>query len=232
MIRVENLTKSFKVNRKMRKELGDQAHNGRITAVDNVSFECEPGRVFGLLGPNGAGKTTALRMIATMLRPTSGRFFVDGVDGVADPRGVRGRIGFMTGNTGLYDRLTATEMVKYFADLHRMDQRSYEKRRDELYDRLDMHGFANQRVAQLSTGMKQKVSIAALTQSLAAFAQNNHDFQEANRLFETLADHNKRYQDDNGLGSTYHHLGMIAEAQHDFDRAEQWYRKSLAIKKS
>lgn len=160
MIRVENLTKTFKVNRKMRKELGDVAANGRVTAVDQVSFECQPGRVFGLLGPNGAGKTTALRMIATMLKPTSGRFFVDGVDGVADPRTVRSRIGFMTGNTGLYDRLTANEMVKYFADLHGMDNASFEMRRDELYDRLDMHGFAQQRVAQLSTGMKQKVSIA------------------------------------------------------------------------
>ncbi len=160
MIRVDKLTKTFKVSRKMRKELGNQAKNGHVTAVDAISFECRPGRVFGLLGPNGAGKTTALRMIATMLRPTSGSFMVDGVDGVAEPRTVRGRIGFMTGNTGLYDRLTATEMVKYFADLHGMDDQSFERRRKELYDRLDMHGFANQRIAQLSTGMKQKVSIA------------------------------------------------------------------------
>jgi sodium transport system ATP-binding protein len=99
-------------------------------------------------------------MIATMLRPTSGRFFVDGADGVANPREVRGRIGFLTGNTGLYDRLTAEEMVRYFADLHRMSASDFERRRDELFDQLDMHGFANKRIANLSTGMKQKVSIA------------------------------------------------------------------------
>jgi sodium transport system ATP-binding protein len=160
MIRVENLSKTFKVNRRMRKELGDIARGGHVLAVDSVSFQCEPGRVLGLLGPNGAGKTTALRMIATMLRPTSGRFFVDGADGVANPREVRGRIGFLTGNTGLYDRLTAEEMVRYFADLHRMSASDFERRRDELFDQLDMHGFANKRIANLSTGMKQKVSIA------------------------------------------------------------------------
>lgn len=159
MIQVDQITKTFKISRRMRKELGSRAGNGRITAVDGVSFTCRPGRVLGLLGPNGAGKTTALRIIATMLRPTSGSFTVNGIDGVADPQRVRSQIGFLTGNTGLYDRLTANEMVKYFADLYGMDDASFERRRDELFTRLDMHSFANQRIAQLSTGMKQKVSI-------------------------------------------------------------------------
>lgn len=160
MIDVRELTKTFKVSRRMRKELGDDVpRSGRLTAVDAISFSCQPGRVFGLLGPNGAGKTTALRVIATMLKPTSGTFVVDGHDGVEDPQGVRASIGFLTGNTGLYDRLTALEMVRYFADLHGMDEARFESRRGELFAQLDMEHFANRRIAQLSTGMKQKVSI-------------------------------------------------------------------------
>jgi sodium transport system ATP-binding protein len=161
MIRVEKLSKYFKVGRKLRKELDpDLMVNGRVCAVDAVDFECRPGRVFGLIGPNGAGKTTALRMIATMLKPTSGGFWLDGIDGVAEPQKVRQRIGFLTGNTGLYDRLTALEMVKYFADLYGMDAPRFEARKNEVFRALDMEEFAQRRISQLSTGMKQKVSIA------------------------------------------------------------------------
>lgn len=161
MIDVRNLSKEFKVSRKMRKELPPEAVvDGKVRAVDSVTFQCQPGRVFGLLGPNGAGKTTALRVIATMLKPSSGSFSVGGVDGVADPQGVREKIGFLTGNTGLYDRLTATEMVRYFADLHGMDRDAFEARKAQLFRALDMEQFAQQRVGQLSTGMRQKVSIA------------------------------------------------------------------------
>lgn len=159
MIRVEHLSKDFKVGRKARKELGSAAVNGRVRALNDISFACQPGRVLGLLGPNGAGKTTALRIIATMLQPTEGRFWVDGIDGVEQPQEVRQHIGFLTGNTGLYDRLTAVEMVKYFADLHGMDPDAFERRRRQLFGALDMEGFANRRIGQLSTGMKQKVGI-------------------------------------------------------------------------
>jgi sodium transport system ATP-binding protein len=161
MIQVENLRKTFKLSRQARKELGGGAFKSpTIMAVDGISFECRPGRVFGLLGPNGAGKTTALRMIATMLRPTSGTISVAGIDAVSDPQGVREHIGFLTGNTGLYDRLTATEMVKYHADLHRMDPVLFEERRRKLFTVLDMEEFANRRISRLSTGMRQKISIA------------------------------------------------------------------------
>ncbi len=161
MIRVENLRKDFKVTRKMRKELGGGTLVGnRIRALDDVSFECRPGRVFGLLGPNGAGKTTALRMIATMLKPTAGKITVAGADTVTESQKVRDNLGFLTGNTGLYDRLTATEMVKYHADLHRMDPQRFEQRRSALFRALDMEEFANRRIARLSSGMRQKVSIA------------------------------------------------------------------------
>lgn len=161
MIQVRDLRKDFKITRRIRKEMGAAAPPGkRLTALDGVSFECRPGRVFGLLGPNGAGKTTALRLIATMLRPTGGSIIVDGVDASVDPRMIRDRIGFLTGNTGLYDRLTATEMVRYHADLHRMDPDHFEQRRRMLFGTLGIDEFADRRIARYSSGMRQKVSIA------------------------------------------------------------------------
>ena len=161
MIRVEGLHKTYTLNKKARKELGPEfLDKNELHAVNDVSFSCRPGRVFGLLGPNGAGKTTTLRIIATMLRPTSGRVEVAGVDAATDPRGVRDKIGFLTGNTGLYHRLTALEMVKYHADLHQMNDVEFERRKEQIFGMLDMDHFANRRVDKLSTGMKQKVSIA------------------------------------------------------------------------
>ena len=126
MIQVQNLSKDFSLNKKQRKELGDEYKNTKILrAVDNISFECQPGRIFGLLGPNGAGKTTTLRMVATMLKPTSGSISVSGFDSVSQGQNVREQIGFMTGQTALYDRLTPTEIVKYIADLHGMEKSAF-----------------------------------------------------------------------------------------------------------
>jgi sodium transport system ATP-binding protein len=158
MITVDHITKTFKISRQQRREMG--AAGSRIDAVRDVSFSCRPGRVFTLLGPNGAGKTTTLRLIATMLKPTSGTITVGGIDTVKDPVGARKRMGFLTGNTGLYDRLTPEEMVKYCADLHGMDPGAYRRRRDELFTVLGIHEFAGRRIGKLSSGMKQKVSIA------------------------------------------------------------------------
>ena len=161
MIQVQNLSKDFSLNKKQRKELGDEYKNTKILrAVDNISFECHPGRIFGLLGPNGAGKTTTLRMVATMLKPTSGSISVSGFDSVSQGQNVREQIGFMTGQTALYDRLTPTEIVKYIADLHGMEKSAFQKRKDHLFQILDMHSFADRRISRLSTGMKQKTSIA------------------------------------------------------------------------
>ena len=161
MIKVENVTKEFPLSRKQRKELGDEYKTTKkICAVDNISFECKPGRIFGLLGPNGAGKTTTLRMIATMLKPSSGSIDVSGYDTVDQGQNVREQIGFMTGQTALYDRLTPTEMVKYIADLYGMKKEDFSKRKDYLFDALDMNSFSDRRISRLSTGMKQKTSIA------------------------------------------------------------------------
>jgi len=161
MINVKNLVKDFSLSRKQRRELGDEYKDSKtLRAVDNISFECQPGRIFGLLGPNGAGKTTALRMIATMLKPTTGTIAVSGFNSVSDGQKVREKIGFMTGQTALYDRLTPTEMVKYIADLHGMDKATFLKRKENIFDILDMNSFADRRISRLSTGMKQKTSIA------------------------------------------------------------------------
>lgn len=160
MIQVQNLSKTYKLSRDQKKEMGSRFTGNTIDALRDVSFTCEPGRIFCLLGPNGAGKTTALRIIATMLKPTSGTVHVDGHDVARAPREVCRQLGFLTGSTGLYDRLTANELVKYYADLHRVPQAKFERRRDELFDLLDMHEFADRRIGKFSTGMRQKVSIA------------------------------------------------------------------------
>lgn len=157
MIQVQQLSKSFKLSRQQQRELATQAKE--LTAVDQVSFTCRPGRIFSLLGPNGAGKTTTLRMIATILKPTGGTIRVAGHDVVREGAAVRSKIGFLTGSTGLYQRLTPNEVVKYFAELYKIPQPEWEARKERLFTLLDMHDFAKKRIGQLSTGMKQKVSI-------------------------------------------------------------------------
>jgi len=158
MIIVEQLSKRFKLTRKQKQELEDAGDT--IMAVSDISFTCQPGRVFTLLGPNGAGKTTTLRMLATMLKPTSGTIKIAGFDTVKEPQAVRRKIGFLTGSTALYARLSPNEIVKYYADLHGMEKEKFEKRKKELFNLLGIDEFANRRIAKLSSGMKQKVSIA------------------------------------------------------------------------
>jgi sodium transport system ATP-binding protein len=131
-----------------------------IRAVDNVSFRCEPGKIYGLLGANGAGKTTTLRMLATILEPTDGTALVCGYDIVEQPEKVRACVGFLSTATALYPRLTAQEMVEYFGRLNGLDEPTLKNRVDDLFTRLDMNEFRDRRCDKLSTGMKQKTSIA------------------------------------------------------------------------
>src|SRR5438874_377866 len=133
---------------------------GEIRAVDNVSFTCHPGRIYGLLGANGAGKTTTLRMLATILEPTDGTAIVCGHDVVEQPEKVRANVGFLSTATALYPRLTAQELVEYFGRLNGLDEPTLKKRVDDIFNRLDMNGFRERRCDKLSTGMKQKTSIA------------------------------------------------------------------------
>lgn len=149
MIEARGLTKIF--SGKKRSE---------IKAVSAVTFHCEPGEIYGLLGANGAGKTTTLRMLATILRPTSGTAIVAGYDVLSDPQNVRRRVGFLSMATALYGRLTAREMVEYFGRLNGMDGEALRHAVDEIFSILKMEEFSQRRCDKLSTGMKQKVSIA------------------------------------------------------------------------
>jgi sodium transport system ATP-binding protein len=149
MIEVRNLSKRFHAKKR-----------GEIRAVDNISFLCQPGQIYGLLGGNGAGKTTTLRILATILEPTEGTALVCGCDVVEQPEKVRAKVGFLSTATALYPRLTARELVQYFGRLNGLDDSMLNKRVDAIFDRLDMNGFRDRRCDKLSTGMKQKTSIA------------------------------------------------------------------------
>jgi sodium transport system ATP-binding protein len=133
---------------------------GWIPAVTDVSFECHPGAIFGLLGPNGAGKTTTLRILSTVLKPTAGRALVAGYDVVAEPEQVRHNIGYMSASTGIYDRMTAWELVEYFGRLYGLPAQTLRARMEEIFDWLKMNDFRDVLGSKMSTGMKQKVSIA------------------------------------------------------------------------
>ena len=149
MIEARSLTKVFHDKKR-----------GAVRAVDGVSFRCEPGRIYGLLGANGAGKTTTLRMLATILTPTSGGATVAGFDVVAEPEKARASLGFLSTATALYGRLTAREFIEYFGRLHGLSRAVLRERVDALLARLEMTGFCDRRCDSFSTGMKQKTSIA------------------------------------------------------------------------
>ncbi len=149
MIEVRNLCKTFHDRKK-----------GDIPAVRDVSFQCAPGHVFGLLGRNGAGKTTTLRILATILAPTSGTALIDGMDVNLKPGEVRKRIGYLSGDTKLYDRLTGRELLTYFGELAGMTPASIEGRIAEVQVTFNLVDFLDKRVGKMSTGMKQRLSLA------------------------------------------------------------------------
>jgi sodium transport system ATP-binding protein len=149
MIEARNLVKRF-----------HDSKRGLVCAVDRVSFICRPGEVYGLLGANGAGKTTTLRMLATILQPSDGTAIVAGFDVTKNPDKVRTNVGFLSTATALYGRLTALEMVEYFGRLYGLDEEELHRRIDAIFTRLEMNEFRDRRCDKLSTGMKQKVSIA------------------------------------------------------------------------
>jgi sodium transport system ATP-binding protein len=133
---------------------------GQFAALRGINFHVRPGQVYGLLGPNGAGKTTALRILSTVLRPTSGTATVNGYDVLTQPESVRRQIGFMSANTAVYDRMTGWEMVEYFGRLHGIPRDVLADRMELLFDRLKMNDTRDVLGAKMSTGMKQKVSVA------------------------------------------------------------------------
>jgi sodium transport system ATP-binding protein len=149
MIEARHLTKIYRDKKR-----------GEFRAVDDVSFTCAPGRIYGLLGANGAGKTTTLRMLATLVTPSAGDARVAGCDVATQPAHVRARVGFLAASTALYGRLTARETIAYFGRLHGLDDARIAARTDHLAGELGMEEFLDRRVDSFSTGMKQKTSIA------------------------------------------------------------------------
>ncbi len=149
MVEAEYLTKAY-----------PDLKTGQFIALDHVSFRVGAGEIFGLLGPNGAGKTTALRILSTVLKPTGGRARVNGFDVVTHPYEVRHSIGFVSSNTAIYDRMTAWEMVEYFGKLYGLDADRLAQRMERVFTQLNMHDIRDVAGARMSTGMKQKVSIA------------------------------------------------------------------------
>ena len=149
MIRAQGLTREFQ-----------DFSGGAFRALDDVTFDVHPGEIFGLLGPNGAGKTTCLRILGTVLKPTRGIAEGAGLNVMRDPEGVRRSIGFMSNNTGIYDRMTAHEMVEYFGRLYGISEDHLQERIEEIFDILQMREIGDRLGGKMSTGMKQKVSIA------------------------------------------------------------------------
>ena len=154
ILKAEHLTKSFRLPLKQQKT-GEKFK----LAVNDLSFSAYSGEIFGLLGPNGAGKTTTLRMLATLIKPDSGNAFIDGVSVVSDPYGVRGRIGFLTSELRLEDFFTPDYLFDFFSELHGVPHDVREQRKRSMFARFGIDEFANVKMANLSTGMKQKVSI-------------------------------------------------------------------------
>lgn len=215
MIHVDRLTKSYVDLRR-----------GEFVALDGISFEALSGQVFGLLGPNGAGKTTALRILSTVLRPTTGTATVNGYDVLTQPSLVRHHIGFVSNNTAVYDRMTAWEMVEYFGRLYGIDRSRLHERMEVLFHRLQMNDIRDVLGSKMSTGMKQKVSIArAIVHDPAVLvfdeATAGLDVLVARALLKTVAE--LREQGKCILFSTH----IMREAERLCDRIAIMHRGSI-----
>jgi sodium transport system ATP-binding protein len=139
---------------------GVARNNGEVVAADDITFEVGAGEVVGILGPNGAGKTTILRMVAGILTPSDGDATVAGFDPARQPFEVKQRIGFLSGDTALYERLTPREILRFFGELNGLDAATIARRTDELARELAMSDFVDRRCGTLSTGQKQKANLA------------------------------------------------------------------------
>ena len=152
MIKVEDLYKVYESKKKNVKE--------KIEAVNNISFQCKPGEIFGLLGPNGAGKTTTLRCISTLIKPTSGNVYLDEYNVLEDEKEIRSKIGFLTTDMKLDGFFTPDYMLSYFGRLNKMQKTEIEQRKEKLFHDLQMENFIDKKIDKLSSGMTQKTAIA------------------------------------------------------------------------
>ncbi len=218
MIQVEQLSKTY-----------DDWARGPVQALCGVSLRADAGEIFGLLGPNGAGKTTLLRILGTLLRPTSGRALVNGFDVVTQPAQVRHHIGFVSANTAVYDRMTAWEMVEYFGRLYGVERELLRERMERVFARLGMTEIRDVLGAKMSTGMKQKVSIArALVHDPPVLvfdeATSGLDVMAARALMNTVRE--LREQGKCVIFSTH----VMREAEKLCDRIVILYRGAVLVK--
>lgn len=158
ILRIEGLCKSFKLSKKQ--QMLEKTKETHKQAVKNVSFSAYRGEIFGLLGPNGAGKTTTMRILATLLKPDSGDARIDGASVVTQETVVRSKIAFLTSELKLEQFFTPNYLYNFFSDLHSIDEATRESRKKALFARFGIDRFAETKVAELSQGMRQKVSIA------------------------------------------------------------------------
>lgn len=167
LLQVRDLKKSFKISAKQQKI---QKTKEKVkVAVNHLTFTAYQGEVFGLLGSNGAGKTTTLRMMASLITPDEGDVLVDGTSVVKNPNEVRQKIGFLTSELKLEEFFTPNYLFDFFSELHGVDKGTAQKRKQELFDKFQISEFAEVKVGNLSTGMKQKVSLVSplyITQTL------------------------------------------------------------------
>ncbi len=157
ILRVDGLKKTFKLSKKHQKLEKTKAK--LKTAVKGISFEAYEGEIYGLLGPNGAGKTTTLRMLSTLIKPDEGDAFVEGFSVVKEPEEVRARIGFLTSELKLEDYFTPNYLYDFFSELHNVPKDVRETRKKQMFERFGIDQFQEVKIANLSTGMKQKVSL-------------------------------------------------------------------------
>ncbi len=157
ILKVEGLKKSFKLTRKQQKSEGTNL-SVKI-AVNDLSFTAYRGEIFGLLGPNGAGKTTTLRMLATLIKPDSGNAFIDGKSIVTEDEAVRRKIGFLTSELKLEEFFTPNYIYDFFSELYGVEKHAAKQRKRELFSKFGIDKFAEIKIANLSTGMKQKISL-------------------------------------------------------------------------
>ena len=157
ILKAEGLSKTFRLSAKQQKL--QRTKEKTKTAVDNLSLEAYEGEIYGLLGPNGAGKTTTLRIFSTLIKADGGDAIVDGSSVRKDPEGVRSKIGFLTSELKLEDFFTPNYLFDFFAKIHNIDPQLAERRKKELFEKFGIDKFAEVKVSNLSTGMKQKTSL-------------------------------------------------------------------------
>ncbi|MDY0214375.1 MAG: ABC transporter ATP-binding protein [Bacilli bacterium] len=157
ILQVQNITKTFNLSKKQQK-IEKTATKKRV-AVDDLSFNAYEGEIYGLLGPNGAGKTTALRIISTLIKKEKGEVLVNGFSITKEPAKVRSQIGFLTSELKLDDFFTPNYLFDYFASLHKVDPQVAKERKERLFDQFGVSEFKEVKISDLSTGMKQKVSL-------------------------------------------------------------------------